>query len=515
MGGTRVVQSSEATTPQEGFLRSKTGRAWFLMLVLALLSSIAAAAALYRSNVHWFETNKAEETATALRLVEAMVANYTDLRPELGSDAPVPAAFRAHAIERFNATRDSDHQLSMDWLGVPGREIITAPRDEATADAIRRAAESGQSASRSEWLIVGGAPVFRTIAPSVASQQACVDCHNAYLNGRPAWRLGDIMGAFVIDVRADGFLAQTRRDAAAAGIILFLVLASVSGIILYLQHRRQDAEIRADASAERAESDAEARRQAEAASGAKSRFLALMSHELRTPLNAILGFSEVIARQAMGPVSPRYADYAQDIHRSGQHLLTLISDILELARAEAGHLKLSEENTSLFEVVDPCVRLVAPRAQQQDVALSVALNKDVGLRADATKLRQTLLNLLTNAVKFTPAGGHVEVGATLQASGALSIYVVDTGIGIKPEDIPQALLPFERLREAEKIEGTGLGLPLAKMLAELHDGTLELTSMPGRGTRVIVHLPPYRVIPLDQADTSDDVEDEEPLRATS
>src|SRR3546814_11235504 len=112
----------------------------------------------------------------------------------------------------------------------------------------------------------------------------------------------------------------------------------------------------------------------------------------------------MIARQTMGPVSPRYAGYAQDIHRSGQHLLTLISDILELARAESGRLELAEEDTTLFDVVDPCVRLIAPRAQQQGVALSVALKQDVKLSADATTLRQTVLNLLTHAAKFTPAG---------------------------------------------------------------------------------------------------------------
>jgi len=125
-----MVRKGEAKTPREPFLRSKSGRAWILLLGLALLSSAAAGGALYRSNIHWFETNKLEETATALRLVEAMVANYTDVRADLlGEKAPVPAAFRAHAIERFNAARDGDHQIYLDWLGVPGREIARAPQD--------------------------------------------------------------------------------------------------------------------------------------------------------------------------------------------------------------------------------------------------------------------------------------------------------------------------------------------------------------------------------------------------
>ena len=505
-----MVPTSDAQLPREPFLRSRNGRAWFLLLALALLTSAAAGGAIYRSNVHWFETNKQEETATALRLVDAMVANYTEVRAGLlADDAPVPAAFRAHAIERFNATRDSDHQLYLDWLGVPGREIGKAPQDAATAEAIRQAAATGQAAQRSEWLENENGVVFRTIAPSLASRQACLDCHNSHLAGHPPLQIGDVLGAFVIDVPAARFLAHARRDAAASSALLFLVLATLSGVILFLQHRRRDAERRAQASAKRAQSDAEARRIAEAESGSKSRFLALMSHELRTPLNAILGFSEIIARETMGPVSPRYAAYAWDIHRSGQHLLTLISDILELARAESGRLQLAEEDTTLFDVVDPCVRLIAPRAQQQGVALSVALQQDVRLHADATKLRQTVLNLLTNAVKFTPTGGRVEIRAKLHGSGGLAIQVADTGIGIKPEDIPQAMLPFGRLKAAEKIEGTGLGLPLAKMLIELHGGVLELSSAAGRGTRVTIHLPPHRVRPFGGA------EDAEPRRATS
>lgn len=506
-----MAQTSDAQQLREPFLRSRSGRAWFLLLGLAVLVSAATGGALYRSNVHWFETNKLEETATALRLVDAMVANYTEVRTAMmAENAPVPAAFRAHAIERFNAARDGEHQIYLDWLGVPGREVERAAEDPLTAAALRHAAETGQTAPRSEWLESGKGAVFRTIAPSIASQQACVDCHNSHRADSPPLQLGDILGAFVIDVPAADFLLQTRRDAAAAGALIFLVVASLSGAILILQHRRLEAEGRAAASAERAQSDAEARRLAEAESGAKSRFLALMSHELRTPLNAILGFSEIIARQTMGAVSPRYVGYAQDIHRSGQHLLTLISDILELARAESGRLQLAEEDTTLFDVVDPCVRLIAPRAQQQGVALSVALKQDMRLYADATKLRQTVLNLLTNAVKFTPAGGRVEIRAKLHGSGGLAIQVADTGIGIKAEDIPQAMLPFGRLKAAEKIEGTGLGLPLAKMLTELHDGVLSLSSMPGHGTRVTIHLPPHRVRPFD----APEAEPAEPRRAS-
>lgn len=481
---------------EHNFLNCRAGKAWGLLLGLILATSIAGGYALYRSNVHWFETNKSEETATALRLVEAMVANYTDVRSEvLGDDAPVPAAFRAHSIDRFNAARDSDHQLRMDWLGTPGRAIATEPQDEATAKAILEAARTGHSEPRSEWLEVGGAPMFRTIAPSVASQQACVDCHNRYVNDGEPWQVGDVMGAFVIDVPATEFLTAARRGAITSGGVLFVVLATLSGLILFLQHRRHEAEIQASTSAERAQAAAEGRRIAEAASRAKSRFLALMSHELRTPLNAILGFSEIMTRQTMGPIPARYADYAKDIHSSGQHLLTVISDILDLARAESGHLRLAEEEVTLEEAVRPCLSLIRTRAEQQKLTLATDLPEKLRLHVDATKLRQAILNLLSNAVKFTPPGGRIEVTAARRDDGALAIAVSDSGIGIKPEDIPQALTPFERLEAAEQIEGTGLGLPLAKVLVELHGGLLTLESRPEAGTRVTLVLPAERVHP--------------------
>ncbi len=475
-------------------LECRAGKAWQLLLVLILFSSVAGGYALYRSNLHWFETNKAEETATALRLVEAMVANYTDIRSDLQADeAPVPATFRAHAIDRFNAARDSDHQLQMDWLGIPGRQIATAPQDETTAAAIREAARTGRSTPRSGWLTLNGALVFRTIAPSVASQQACVDCHNRHVTDDEPWKLGDVMGAFVVDIPAAGFLSAARRDAAISGCVLFLVLATVSGLILFLQHRRHQAELLASANAEQARTASEGRRIAEAASRAKSRFLALMSHELRTPLNAILGFSEVMTRETMGPIPARYADYAQDIHKSGQHLLTVISDILDLARAESGHLRLSEQEFTLEEAVGPCLRLIRPRAEQQKVSVAAKLPRDLRLNADLTKLRQAVLNLLSNAVKFTPEGGRILVNAQLLDDGSLAIAITDSGIGIKPEDIPQALTPFERLEAAEQIEGTGLGLPLAKVLTELHGGSLALEGLAEGGTRVTLILPPDRV----------------------
>jgi PAS domain S-box-containing protein len=245
---------------------------------------------------------------------------------------------------------------------------------------------------------------------------------------------------------------------------------------------------------------------AEAASRTKSQILATVSHELRTPLNAIIGFSEVISQALMGPVDPRYREYAKDIHKAGSHLLTLINDVLDLSKIEVGQLKLHERAVDLAQLISGCHRLVAERARESLVRIDEVVGDDLPLIfGDELRLKQVVLNLLSNAVKFTAAGGaggQVTTEARLGADGGLTISIADTGIGMKPEDIPVALSPFRQLDNAfnRRSEGTGLGLPLAKMLVELHDGVLDIESEVGLGTTVSVRLPSKRVLPRDAAE---------------
>jgi len=237
----------------------------------------------------------------------------------------------------------------------------------------------------------------------------------------------------------------------------------------------------------------DALRDAKQANRAKSEFLANMSHELRTPLNAILGFSETISEQIFGPVgNGRYLDYVRDIHQSGVHLLGVINDVLDVAKIEAGKMELSEERITINDLVGRSARLVQPRADAKNVLLETAVYSGLPqLYVDSGKLRQALVNLLSNAVKFTPVGGRVSIGAQHGPRQGLMISVTDTGIGIAPEDIPAAMKPFNQVdvRIARKNEGTGLGLPITKSLAELHGGTLKLESNLGRGTTATILLP--------------------------
>ncbi len=239
------------------------------------------------------------------------------------------------------------------------------------------------------------------------------------------------------------------------------------------------------------------RRKADAANLAKSTFLANMSHELRTPLSAIIGFSEMMQREALGPVgSTRYRAYADDINRSGMHLLELVNDLLDLSKIEAGKMELNEDQVDLGRLIVDCAGLLRDSAARAEVELSIGDNAGLPpVFADERKLKQILINLLGNAIKFTSAGGNVRIGASVLDSGALQVIVRDTGIGIRPEDIATVFEPFGRLRDAIESgqPGTGLGLPLSRKLAELHGGTLEIESGPGRGTAVLLSLPRERV----------------------
>ena len=313
----------------------------------------------------------------------------------------------------------------------------------------------------------------------------------------PVAKACGVQGAFAFPVLAGAevvavlefFSAEARAPDAGLLDLMSQVGAQLGQII---QRQRSESRLRAQtAELEQARDDATA------ADRAKSAFLANMSHELRTPLNAIIGFSEIMREQVMGPIPERYRAYAADINVSGIHLKNILNDILDLTKIEMGAIdRLREETVRLCDLAEACRNIITPLADKNGVSLSFNAGEDLpALRADATRLKQIMLNLVSNAVKFTESGGTVSVGARLE-HGDCVITVADTGIGMRPQDIEVALKPFRQIDSAlnRRYEGTGLGLPLTKAMVELHGGTLVLESAVGEGTTVTVHLPAARLI---------------------
>ncbi|ODN69127.1 sensor histidine kinase [Methylobrevis pamukkalensis] len=298
-----------------------------------------------------------------------------------------------------------------------------------------------------------------------------------------------------------------NQDIVSIGMAVFVVTAQMLFILLsirlnttafaMLEHRAEKDALIAELEHANAISD-ESRRRAEEANMAKSRFLATMSHELRTPLNAILGFSEIMKGEVFGPIgNPNYKEYVGDIHSSGEHLLNLINEILDLSRIEAGRYKLNEEVVTLAHVVEDCHHLVKLRAKNKNITIHEQFETGLPkIWADERAVRQIVLNLLSNAVKFTPNGGDIVLKLGWTAGGGQYVSVRDNGPGIPEEEIPIVLSAFGQgsiaIKSAE--QGTGLGLPIVQALVQMHEGTFSLKSKLREGTTVTVTFPRARVM---------------------
>ena len=264
-----------------------------------------------------------------------------------------------------------------------------------------------------------------------------------------------------------------------------------------LRHSQQKLERQAEEVADLAEKYAEEKTRAEEANQAKSKFLANMSHELRTPLNAIIGFSEIMGSGMFGPLgSDKYREYCHDIHQSGQYLLDVINDVLDMSKIEAGRIRLDAEPVDLEPFLNDAMRVVSGRANDKRLKLTARIGRGIRLTADHRLLKQIVLNLLSNAVKFTPEGGRITIRARATAAGWVSVSIADTGIGIPEDALARLGRPFEQVESqlTKSHQGSGLGLAIAKSLTELHQGTMRIRSTPGRGTMVLLRLPISRAI---------------------
>ncbi|MCV9960661.1 HAMP domain-containing histidine kinase [Pararhizobium sp. BT-229] len=294
-----------------------------------------------------------------------------------------------------------------------------------------------------------------------------------------------------------GYMALTAVVTTALIFLVFMTNRMHRANVHVLSMQSEKDDLIAELEVAKSMSD-EARRRAEEANLAKSRFLASMSHELRTPLNAILGFSEVMSTEVLGPLSnPIYKEYTGDIHRSGQHLLDLINEILDLSRIEAGKYDLSEESIQLVEITEDCIGMVQLRARTKNISITEQFEHGMpAVWVDEKAMRQVILNLLSNAVKFTPSGGEISVKAGWTAGGGQYISIKDNGPGIPEDEIPVVLSAFGQgsiaIKSAE--QGTGLGLPIVQAILAKHNGQFILRSKLREGTEAIAILPSKRVL---------------------
>jgi signal transduction histidine kinase len=355
-------------------------------------------------------------------------------------------------------------------------------------------------------------------------------------------RAHKVEGVFVLQTDVTDMMARVQRTTSQIAVVvllafgtlyaaLFLIVRRADGIVgqqygdllkgrEQLEARNKQLRFEIDERTKAEKAMFEAHQAAELANRAKSEFLANMSHELRTPLNAVIGFSDTILNETFGPIgNSKYVDYLHDISGAGQHLLALISDILDISKIEAGEDELKEESLDIAAAVESSLALLRDTAGNAGVALNAEVRAPTyRLLADARKLRQIVLNIVSNAIKFTPEGGRVDVEAWPDSASGLVLQVTDSGIGMAPDDIPKALSLFGQVDAGmdRKFEGAGLGLPLAKRLAELHGATFDIESELGAGTRVTIRFGPERLVaPGDERDGADAGGEAMPEQATA
>jgi signal transduction histidine kinase len=410
---------------------------------------------------------------------------------EVENTIPIPVTLAIELGQEISARRhDAGFQIYSDYPFSPRRD--GGPKDNFERDALK-ALRSGGQERYTQMASIDGRDVLRYAVP-ITMKESCVACHNSHEESpKTDWIVGDIRGVQSVALYLPGL------DPVGNSGYYLMLLGTVGGILfllgfLYIKAQRflraeQIALDRQDAEKHLLAKEKEA---AEEASASKTVFIANVSHELRTPLNAIIGFSEMISTQALGAIEQRkYVEYATDIHRSGQHLLSLINDLLDMNRIEAGKFELHPQEVNIDRLAMECCDLIRVQAEKANIALKREIDPNLPpIVSDSRVIKQIVLNMLSNAVKFTPEDGLVTLRISQDDEQRIVIEVKDTGIGIASNDLEKIMNPFGQIRSrlSEKHQGSGLGLPLIAEFTKLLGGHFQLQSEPGQGTEVRISL---------------------------
>ena len=465
-----------------------------LAAVCLLLSSIIGFGAGYgylEYSKNFYKEQKISEKSALIALTSSFVKTYSGFRArDGGNDLPVPASFRARAFDQHLANTSHGDNSTILLAGVPDLEIVTKAPDNQSAAIIRQMATQTEAKNWTRIVSLDGAPHLRMIMPSVASAQSCVACHNDLQAGLKTWKLGDLMGAYVLDTPVSGPFAEFKREAIWFGFVVGLSFFLIGTSFGFLALGRSEAKSRAMIIEERAKSEQNLRSVAEAAERTKSEFLANMSHEIRTPMNGVMGMAELLAKSDLDAKQKMFTDV---IVKSGASLLTIINDILDFSKLDAGKMELDPMPFRLREAVEDIATLVSSKVDEKDLELIVRVDPNIPeiLVGDVGRIRQILTNLVGNAVKFTDMG-HVYINVDGSSDNVgdqnttkLRFEIEDTGVGIAEDKVSKVFEKFSQVdgSATRKHEGTGLGLSISSSLVELMSGTIGAESEEGKGSK--------------------------------
>lgn len=476
-------------------MKSFTKILLFVVVVVSGLIGSIVGFSYYKNGIETFQERTTEEKNTILDLVGAFITSYGDLKNKSDNrenqSLPVPATFRANALEVFNKTRIDGRATKVEMVGVPGLAVKNNAKGENAIQKITQMAESNSDKIWSGHTVYNGIAMLQTIKPVVANKESCVACHNVIQKGIKEWKIGDTIGAFVVNTPVSKVYEKIKFYSIIWGGATFLTTMILGLLLVIVQNKRlknTNAQLEKEQILQK--EMAKAREKAEEADRAKSEFLANMSHEIRTPMNGVMGMAELLTTTDLDAKQKSFADI---IVKSGAALLTIINDILDFSKIGAGQMVLNPAPFELRDMLENAAALFSADVDEKDLELAIRISPELAdmYVGDVGRLRQVIVNLVGNAVKFTERGHvYIEVTGNLIESNTSEKYaslrfkIQDTGIGIPIELQDKIFDQFSQVDESatRKYEGTGLGLAISSSLVGLMGGNINLESEASKGS---------------------------------